>query len=153
MNGLWEKMGRKLLWPIYKYCTRICLEGIGWKRWGKSGCKIWGSSNSVTGGFGYCGMRRRVFGRVASDVLKAHIAFILRVKQHSFLDSFTFVNEDIMSLRNFGDCSPSVKSVTSLKTLSTCILILRIICLCAKVWTLHVLNTRLVLSSLLWHLI
>jgi hypothetical protein len=58
-----------------------------------------------------------------------------------------------MSLRNFGDCSPSVKSVTSLKTLSTCILILRIICLCAKVWTLHVLNTRLVLSSLLWHLI
>jgi len=103
-----KKMGRKLLWPVYKYCTRICLEGarktlkkvrIQDLRFFQMHCWwIWLLQDATlclwVSGFGcsegsYC-LR-----------LKGEAAF--------FLDCFTSESEDIMSLRNFADYSPSVK--------------------------------------------
>jgi len=104
----WKKWGRKLLCPVCRYCSRICFEGVRKRKkvrmedlrffqQHRRGVRFLRDATSClwVSGFGcsegsYCLHHQ------------GQAAF--------FLYCWTFESEDIMSLRNFGDCSPSVKA-------------------------------------------
>ena len=101
-----EKMGRKMLWPICNYCTRNCLEGVKeTKKVGMQDLRF----------FRHCwGIRLlqdATFCLWMSGFGCSEGSYCLHLKGEAafFLDCFTFGSEDVMSLRNFGDYSPSVK--------------------------------------------